>query len=124
MTRLSEIDRIGDTQVSLAQRATQPSAGGAMAIFSPKTSTRRHVSPLGTEEVLCEQDVEPPAPGGRTIRVKVVNARAWADSSRNSVRAMLMRTCGRGRVNKTCDTDVRCGQSVCLRTRLLCLMGG
>ena len=64
MTRLSEIDRISDAQVSLAQRAKQPSAGGAMAIFSPKTGTRRHASPLGTEEVLREQDVEPAAPDG------------------------------------------------------------
>ena len=33
MTHLAEVDRIGDAQVSLTQRAKQPSAGGAMTIF-------------------------------------------------------------------------------------------
>ena len=64
MARLSEVDRIGDAQVSPAQLAKQPSASGAMAIFSPKTGTRRHVSPLGTDEVLREQNEEPFAPDG------------------------------------------------------------
>ena len=64
MTRLPEIDRIGDAQESLAHRAKQPPAGGAMSIYSPKTGTRRHVSPLGTDEVLREQNEEPFAPDG------------------------------------------------------------
>ena len=64
MARLPEVDRIGDTQVSLAQRAKQPSAGGAMAIYSPKTGMRRHVTPLGDERDSREQDVEPGIPGG------------------------------------------------------------
>ena len=64
MTRLSEVDRIGDAQVSLAQRAKQPSAGGTMTIFSPKSGSRRHVTPLGTEEPVREQDVDPAARDG------------------------------------------------------------
>ena len=59
MTRLAEVDCIGDAQVSLAQRAKQPSAGGAMTIFSPKAGTRRHVSPLGTEDSVRGQNVDP-----------------------------------------------------------------
>ena len=64
MTRLAEVDRIGDAQASLAQRAEQPSAGGAMTIFSPKSGTRRHVSPLGTEDSVREQNVDPAVPDG------------------------------------------------------------
>ena len=50
MTRLSEIDRAGDAQTSLAQRAKQPSAGGTMKIFASKTGTRRHVEPWSEED--------------------------------------------------------------------------
>ena len=55
MTRLTEVDRAGDAQTSLAQRAKQPSAGGTMTVSSPKTGTRRHVTPLGVEAFLSEQ---------------------------------------------------------------------
>ena len=64
MARLSEVDRIGDARVPLAQRAKQPSAGGAMAIYSPKTGMRRSVSPLGAEGDSREQGVEPVIPEG------------------------------------------------------------
>ena len=64
MTLLTEVDRIGDTQVSLAQRAKQPSAGGVMTIFSSKSGTRRHVTPLGTEDSMREQDVDRAVPDG------------------------------------------------------------
>ena len=50
LTCLSEIDRDGNAQLSLAQRAKQPSAGGAMMVFSSKTGSRRHVAPWGKED--------------------------------------------------------------------------
>ena len=45
LTCLSDVDRAGDAQSSLAQRAKQPSAGGTMSVFSSKTGSRRHVIP-------------------------------------------------------------------------------
>ena len=47
LTCLSDVDRVGDAQSSLAQRAKQPSAGGTMSVFSSKTGSRRHVIPWG-----------------------------------------------------------------------------
>ena len=64
MTRVAEVDRLGDAQVSLAERAKQPSAGGAMAIYSSKTGTRRYVAPLGDERDSRDQDAEPGIPAG------------------------------------------------------------
>ena len=55
MTCLADIDRLGDAQVSLAERAKQPSAGGIMTIFSSQSGARRHVMPWGSELAAREQ---------------------------------------------------------------------
>ena len=55
MTRLEDVDRLGDAQVSLAERAKQLSAGGSMTIFSSRTGSRRQVMPWGNELNAREQ---------------------------------------------------------------------
>ena len=50
LTCLSDVDRDGNAQSSLAQRAKQPSAGGTMSVFSSKTGSRRHVVPWVKED--------------------------------------------------------------------------
>ena len=55
MTRLEDVDRLGDAQVSLAERAKQLSAGGSMTIFSSRTGARRQVIPWGNELNAREQ---------------------------------------------------------------------
>ena len=43
---LAEVDKLEDPSESLAQRAKQVSAGGKMAVFSPKTSRQRKVKAM------------------------------------------------------------------------------
>ena len=60
LTCLSDVNRDGNAQSPLAQRAKQPSAGGAMSVFSSKTGSRRHVAPWGKEDQ-GDTEVEDPS---------------------------------------------------------------
>ena len=61
---LSEIDECGDPRQSLASRAKQPSAGGRMIVYSPKSGTQRVVEPWQSPSPASGPKAQPPSEGG------------------------------------------------------------
>ena len=67
MTPLVEVDRLGDPQESLAQRAKQQSSGGTMVVYPSKNSSRVNLSPMWSEGTALERAVEPAIPEGSPV---------------------------------------------------------
>ena len=61
---LSEIDDRGDPQQSLVSRAKQPSAGGRMIVYSPKSGTQRAVEPWQSPNLALGRKAQPLSEGG------------------------------------------------------------
>ena len=60
---LAEVDKLVDPAESLAQRARQVSAGGKMAVYSPKTSRRRRVKDMWSPRSVRAHKVGPMVDG-------------------------------------------------------------
>ena len=61
---LSEIDGRGDPQQSSVSRAKQPSAGGRMVAYSPKSGTQRAVEPWQSPDLALGRKAKPLSEGG------------------------------------------------------------
>ena len=62
--RLSEVDARGDPQQSSVSRAKQPSAGGRMVAYSPKSGTQRAVEPWQSPDLALGRKAKPLSEGG------------------------------------------------------------